>query len=69
MPLSDSWAYQNRRSEAKPEGPLGWINGVAFNPDGHKTIAMAGSDEKTCRIWDAKTGDELIVLAMGHSHP
>ncbi len=36
------------------------VNAIAFSPDGSRIIT-AGSDE-TARVWDAKTGAELLML-------
>jgi WD40 repeat protein len=36
--------------------------GIAFTPDG-KRIAT-GSNDETVRIWDAMTGEELLVLPL-----
>jgi WD40 repeat protein len=41
-------------------GHAGPVYDVAYGPDGNR-IATAGGD-KTVRIWDGKTGDELLVL-------
>ena len=40
------------------------INMVAYSPDGSR-LATA-SDDSTVKIWDAKSGQELMTLA-GHS--
>jgi WD40 repeat protein/transcriptional regulator with XRE-family HTH domain len=49
-----------RRSLRGHEGPVYY---VAYSPDGRR-IATAGGD-RTVRIWDTETGDELLAL----SHP
>ncbi|KIJ91543.1 hypothetical protein K443DRAFT_46865, partial [Laccaria amethystina LaAM-08-1] len=36
------------------------VSSVAFSPDGKQILS--GSDDKSVRVWDALTGDELNVL-------
>jgi WD40 repeat protein len=44
----------------------GWVEGLAFTPDGGRLVS-AGRD-KTVRVWDPVTGEELRSLA-GHTAP
>jgi WD40 repeat protein len=40
------------------------LSAVSLSPDGGKVVT--GSEDKTARLWDAKTGEELAVL-KGHT--
>jgi hypothetical protein len=42
-----------------------WVNSAAFSPDG--TRVVTASDDKTARVWDAKTGAALATLS-GHTN-
>ena len=44
---------------------LGSVTSVAVTPDGARIVT--GSDDKTARIWDAKTGAELAQPHTGHT--
>jgi WD40 repeat protein/tRNA A-37 threonylcarbamoyl transferase component Bud32 len=45
------------------KGHRGTVHGLAFSPDGRFLVTASG--DKTLRIWDAKTGEELRVLPGG----
>ena len=42
-----------------------FVNSVCFSPDGSKIVS--GSYDKSIKIWDANTGNELKTL-NGHSY-
>lgn len=46
-------------------GHTGTIRSAAYSPDGTRIIT--GSDDKTARIWDARTGQLLLTLS-GHTN-
>ncbi|WP_204803393.1 hypothetical protein [Mycobacterium riyadhense] len=45
-------------------GHAGAVNGAVFRPDGHR-LATAGLD-KTLRVWDAETGQQVGAPLTGH---
>jgi WD40 repeat protein len=46
-------------------GHTGAVLGVGFSPDGNRIIT--GSEDRTARIWDARTGSPLLEL-KGHTN-
>jgi WD40 repeat protein len=52
------------RVSVPASGHAGYVNSVAFSPDGKKIVTS--SSDKTARIWDAETGRELKKL-KGHT--
>src|SRR5205823_1897137 len=42
------------------QGHAGHVNGVAFSPDG--TRIVSGSGDRTVKVWDVRTGTELLEL-------
>ena len=41
----------------------GYVNSAAYSPDGNRIVT--GSSDKTAKVWDAQTGQELFTL-KGH---
>src|SRR5262249_24080135 len=46
------------------KGHTGYVNSVSFSPDG--TRIVTGSGDLTVKLWDARTGAELLEL-KGHT--
>ncbi|MFT7670978.1 MAG: WD40 repeat protein, partial [Planctomycetota bacterium] len=61
------WVFRvsGQRVVSKFEGHEGPTTGLVFSPDG-KRVATCGAD-RTARIWDALTGDELVRLKGHHT--
>ena len=51
---------------SRPQKPYDPVRSVAFSADGERILT--GSDDKTARLWDAKTGAEIYAL-KGHTDP
>jgi WD40 repeat protein len=41
------------------------VYSIAYSPDGQRIVT--GSDDYTAKVWDAKTGTELLTL-KGHTN-
>jgi WD40 repeat protein len=57
-------AVQSSRVRLTLSGHTGWVRDVAFSADG--TRLATASEDKTAKVWDATTGEELITLS-GHT--
>ena len=55
---------RDRHSPGRAERPHGRVWSVAFSPDG--TRIVTGSDDRTAKLWDARTGTSLLEL-NGHT--
>jgi WD40 repeat protein len=58
------WDVETGNALPPLTGYRGWINEVAFAPDG-KTIALAGADSQLIHFWDVATATECRIAA-GH---
>jgi WD40 repeat protein len=47
-----------------PAGHTDKVTSIAFSPDGE--MLASGSDDKTIKLWDLQTGQEIVTL-YGHS--
>lgn len=54
------WSTTTGRSLKPLEGHEGSVNAVAFSPDGE--ILVSGSSDRTVRLWDLRTGAELLCI-------
>lgn len=58
------WDLETGSALRRFEGHTGWVNSVAFSPDGQ--TALSGSADKSVILWDAMTG-EIIRRFEGHT--
>jgi WD40 repeat protein len=63
--MSSSCALRYSRTRASSRLPhSGTVWGVCFSPDG--TRLATASEDRTAKVWDARTGQELLTL-KGHT--
>jgi WD40 repeat protein/serine/threonine protein kinase len=54
------WSNKLQRGHCTLKGHTGWVQGVAFSPDGRRLAS--GSRDGTVKVWDAQTGQEIRTL-------
>src|SRR5262249_23147964 len=62
LPVTPDWsvgrhtltARDDQNFVTKAEDHRGWVNSVAFSPDGR--LALTGSDDRTARVWGWRAG-------------
>jgi WD40 repeat protein len=59
------WEVASQRPLGEPMSHKGWVQQVAFRPDGNVAIT-AGQVDKTVRLWDLRTG-QVIGEPMPYS--
>jgi len=50
------WDAQTGQETLTLKGHAGWVNSVAFSPDGKHLVS--GSADGTIKVWDADRGQE-----------
>ena len=57
------WNVGREREARQLFGHTGEVTSIAFSPDG--ALIATASEDRTVRVWDAATGDELRVIQHG----
>ena len=57
------WDVGREREARQLFGHTGEVTSIAFSPDG--ALIATASEDRTVRVWDAATGDELRVIQHG----
>jgi WD40 repeat protein/serine/threonine protein kinase len=58
------WRKQFQRGHVTLKGHTEWVQGISYSPDGKRLAS--GSGDKTVKVWDAATGQEVLTL-KGHT--
>ena len=54
------WSVLTGKEVAILKGHEGRVNGARFSPDDLKIVTA--SSDKTARVWDVATGEEILLL-------
>ena len=55
---------RDRQASARRSSAIGAVSSAAFSPDGKRIVTASG--DKTARLWDAATGQQIGAPLVGH---
>ncbi len=70
IPLSWATPWASWRLQPSHHAFIGhnrWVNAVAIGQVEGRTVIVSGSDDRTVRVWDAATGEQVRDAFTGHS--
>ena len=65
MKVTAEGIQEQQKPLLEVQGHVDRVYSVAFSPDGN--WVLSGSGDHTIRIWDARTGEEVIEPLKGHT--
>jgi RNA polymerase sigma factor (sigma-70 family) len=60
------WDVGTGKLHHRLNGHTGLIYGVSYSPDGRLVATASDREERSLRLWDAKTGKELLLFGLGN---